>query len=427
MMKHVERIKLTSLVLLLCSSVATFSQLPQQEPKNVAIFLYQNVELLDFAGPGEVFSSAGFNTYTVSVDGKALVSQRFVTIQPQYSIDNAPVPDIVVFPGGNSAPSANDPNVITWIKNLYGNGTDFMSVCTGAFIIAKAGLLDNKRVTTHYGSSKGLAEKYSNTTVLEKTRWVDSGNVITTAGVSAGIDGALHFVSRVKGLDAAKNVARYMEYDKWNPENGVVDKRNEYLEVLLVSTENVERPSVLSKGYLLAGYDMPYMGEFKNRAAELSNQGEYAQAKKILDAGVKLYPEVGLLYTALGDVNRKLGKQAPMSESYFVDKVREGKIDEAMVQFEKDKKAFPRWKIFSEDALKSAAYYLLLTEKDVAGALKAFQLNTREYPQSADAFDSLGEAYLVAGRKEEGIACYQKAASMGYENAVKVLRDLVIQ
>ena len=200
------------------------------EPKNVAIFLYQGVELLDFAGPGEVFSAAGFNTYTMSVDGKSLTSQGFVRIQPEFSIETAPTPDIVVFPGGSAGPTSNDPNVMAWIKKLNAHGSYFMSVCTGAFILAKAGLLDNKRVTTHWGSTKSLGQTIPTSTVLERTRFVDNGTIITTAGVSAGIDGALHLVSRIKGLEAAKKTAHYMEYEKWDPQEGVVDKKNAYLQ-----------------------------------------------------------------------------------------------------------------------------------------------------------------------------------------------------
>src|SRR5688572_27255238 len=152
-MKHIFPIpSLTALMI--CLSVAVFSQEKPRDPKRVAIFLYEGVELLDFAGPGEVFSAAGFKTYTVSADGKPLKSQGFVSVQPEFSIDNAPVPDILVVPGGNSTPTTNNPRVIQWITDLTGNGCSFMSVCTGAFILAKAGLLDNKRITTHWGSTK---------------------------------------------------------------------------------------------------------------------------------------------------------------------------------------------------------------------------------------------------------------------------------
>jgi transcriptional regulator GlxA family with amidase domain len=185
-------------------------QTKRVEPKNVAIFLYQGVELLDFAGPGEVFSAAGFNTYTMSVDGKSLTSQGFVKIQPEFSIETAPAPDIVVFPGGSAGPTSSDPAVMAWIKKLNAHGSYFMSVCTGAFILGQVWTVGQQRVTTHWGSTKSLAKTLPTSTVLESTRFVDNGTIITTAGVSAGIDGALYLVSRIKGLDAAKkNSALY--------------------------------------------------------------------------------------------------------------------------------------------------------------------------------------------------------------------------
>jgi putative intracellular protease/amidase len=397
-------------------SVCSIAQPLPQDPKNVAIFLYQDVELLDFAGPGEVFSSAGFNTYTVSVDGQPLTSQRFLQISPAYSIDNAPTPDIIVFPGGNSGPTTNDPKVIEWVKKLSAEGTQFMSVCTGAFVLAKAGLLENKRVTTHWGSVNNLASKYPSTTVMENTRWVDNGAVITTAGVSAGIDGALHYVARLKGLDAARKTARYMEYDKWNPDNGVVDVENEYLVSLLAA-----KP--LSKNQV-QNTRAPYYGEFLNLGNSLIAKGDFESARKIIDAGIDIYPNADMLYLTLGVINRKLGKPAPISESELVAMVRNGQVDEAIAKFHKDKKAFPNWRIYTENEMKGAAYFLLLDKKDYARAIKIFELNTREFPNSADTFDSLGEAYLAAGKQKEGIENYKIAASMGYENAKKVLKEL---
>ena len=97
-----------------------------------------------------------------------------------------------------------------------------LSVCTGAFLLAEAGLLDGRKATTWHGRIERLRETAKETEVLENTRWVDSGAVVTTAGVSAGIDGALHVVSRLVGRDEAERTARYMEYDRWDPEAGVV-------------------------------------------------------------------------------------------------------------------------------------------------------------------------------------------------------------
>lgn len=198
---------------------------------NIAIFIYDGVEILDFGGPAEVFASAvkdtnyAFNVYTVAVDTSPIISQRFIKIVPQYTIYNCPEPDIIVLPGGSSGKSAGDNNVLNWLNNNDSNTEIIMSVCTGAIILSKAGLLDGKQVTTWYGRIKYLSDITPKATVLANTRFVDNGHIITTAGVSAGIDGALHVVAKLLGEKEAARIARYMEYDKWQPNQGlVVDK-----------------------------------------------------------------------------------------------------------------------------------------------------------------------------------------------------------
>jgi transcriptional regulator GlxA family with amidase domain len=417
-----KKILIPTLLLFFCGT--NYAQPLANEPKNVAIFLYDEVELLDFAGPGEVFSASGFNTYTVSADGLPLKSQRFVPIDPEFSIEDAPEPDIVVFPGGNATPSANNEKVINWIKRLQGKRTQFLSVCTGAFILAKAGLLENKRVTTHWGSTKSLGAQYPNTTVLENTRWVDNAAVITTAGVSAGIDGALHLVARIKGIEAAQGTARYMEYDKWDPKNGVVDMRNEYLRNIVDHGTNGTEKGHSTLNLLQSNLDAPYQGEFINTADELIVHNDYSSAARVIEEGVKLYPDSYALYKRLGIVNKKSGKSAPVEESELIKMLRDGKVDQAIATLERNKKAFPGWKIYSENEWKDAAYYLLLEKKDHEGAIKAFTVNTKEFPNSADTFDSLGEAYLISGNKRQGIENYKIAANMGYPNAKKVLQEI---
>ncbi|HXB07325.1 MAG TPA: hypothetical protein VNW04_09420, partial [Puia sp.] len=102
----------------------------------------------------------------------------------------------------------------------------FFSVCTGAFILGRAGILDSLSATTFHASIASLREALPKTRVLENVRFVDNGRVITTAGISAGIDGALHLVARLKGDAAAREVAEYMEYDKWIPNQGLVVDKN---------------------------------------------------------------------------------------------------------------------------------------------------------------------------------------------------------
>jgi transcriptional regulator GlxA family with amidase domain len=196
---------------------------PAFKTRNVAIVLYEGVELLDFAGPGEVFTHAGtatgepaFNVYTVASSTEPLVSQGFLTIKAQYSFANAPKPDIVVFPGGQVKGLLDDEAAMTWAKAAAQNAEIAMSVCNGAHILAEAKLLDNKRVTSHWAAIPGLRKKVPTATVLENIRYVDNGQIITTAGVSAGIDGALHVVERLLGTTSAKDAARMMEY-LWQP------------------------------------------------------------------------------------------------------------------------------------------------------------------------------------------------------------------
>lgn len=190
----------------------------------VAIFIYDHVELLDFTGPAEVFRvSDGFEVFTVSTDGKKVNVHGFVTVEPDYSIDTAPKADILVVPGGMTEPMAKNSKVLEWIQKHSAHGAHTMSVCTGANLLANAGLLDNRKATTWHGFEDELEQLVPSATVLRDVRFVDSGNILTTAGVSAGIDGALHLVSRFKGMDEAKEVVYYMEYEQWQPDSGVTE------------------------------------------------------------------------------------------------------------------------------------------------------------------------------------------------------------
>jgi putative intracellular protease/amidase/YHS domain-containing protein len=193
------------------------------KPRNVVILIYQGVELLDFAGPGEVFAVAqtiegqrAFNVYTVAASAEAITSQGFVKVTPQYTLENYPRPDIIVLPGGNTGNALRDEKLTAWIKAAARETEVTMSVCNGAYLLARAGLLNNKKATTHWTAIQGLKREAPMATVLENIRFVDNGQVLTTAGVSAGIDGALHVVERLLGRPAAQLTARHMEYD-WQP------------------------------------------------------------------------------------------------------------------------------------------------------------------------------------------------------------------
>lgn len=195
--------------------------------KQVGILLFDDVEVLDFAGPFEVLSiteyeQGGGNPFTVktiSETGGMVSARNGLKIQPDYGIANIPQLDILVIPGGpgHYAIETQNQNVIEWIARRSLNAEIVASVCTGAFLLAKAGLLDGKKATTHWRSLDRLENDYPNISVQRDVKYVDEGSVITSAGISAGIDMALHLVSRLAGNQAAVNTARRMEYDVHNP------------------------------------------------------------------------------------------------------------------------------------------------------------------------------------------------------------------
>jgi transcriptional regulator GlxA family with amidase domain len=203
-------------IILLSFSVILIANAQENKKLNVAVFVHQGVELLDFSGPFEVFVDAGYNVYTVAASMDVITSQQSLKIVPNYSFDDCPSPDIIILPGGATKIPLEDPRVIAWIKSQNTNDKYILSVCTGALLLAKSGLLDGKTATTHYCCLDNLAQ-YEKINVVKGKRFVDNGNIITTEGISAGIDGSLYLVGRMLGKTKAEEVAHYMMYD-WKPE-----------------------------------------------------------------------------------------------------------------------------------------------------------------------------------------------------------------
>jgi transcriptional regulator GlxA family with amidase domain len=197
----------------------------QRKSPTVALFLYDDVELLDFAGPMEVFMQAGFNVFTVG-PSKTILSMNKLKIEVDYVVgDNIPQAEIIALPGGDGALNyIKHEKVMAWIKKATQNSTHNFSVCSGAYLLAQTGILDGKKSTTFHGLLDDMEKQYPKVAVLRGVRYVDNGKEITTAGISAGIDGALHLVARINGEQAARNVAFNMEYDKWTPGEGLIVK-----------------------------------------------------------------------------------------------------------------------------------------------------------------------------------------------------------
>ncbi len=204
--------------------------------KRIAFYLQSGVEILDFAGPMEVFAYAGYEVFTVSKTKEPITSQGILKIIPDYDINDAPEAGILAFFGGNSSAASKNTAVINWVKSQQNIEYHF-SVCTGAFVLAEAGILDGKTATTFHNALDNLEQNYPKIKVLKDARYVDNGKVITTAGISAGIDGALHLVAKLNGLNAARRVAYYMEYDKWTPGEGIIlSEYNPYTHIVNTKT-----------------------------------------------------------------------------------------------------------------------------------------------------------------------------------------------
>jgi transcriptional regulator GlxA family with amidase domain len=188
----------------------------------VGIFLFDDVEVLDFAGPFEVFSvttlengNKPFKVVTVSEKGSIINARNGLKVQPDYRFENMPEFDILIIPGGLGAREREIHNekVITWIKNQMKSVHLMTSVCTGALLLAKADLLKGKKATTHWASLERLEKEFPEVNVQQGVKFVDEGNIVTSGGISAGINMSFHIVKQLLGADVAKDTAKRMEYD----------------------------------------------------------------------------------------------------------------------------------------------------------------------------------------------------------------------
>jgi transcriptional regulator GlxA family with amidase domain len=190
-------------------------------PRRVAVLMFDNVEVMDFAGPFEVFGVSGqrenknlFDVYTVARESKPVMARNNLSVNPDYSFRDCPKPDILVVPGGfGTRREKHNPSVLEFIKQHAEQAERVLSVCSGALLLAKAGLLDGLHATTHRGALAELRGDAPTAIVHDGARIVDNGKIVLSAGISAGIDAALYLVAELHGLDQAAETAAYMEYD----------------------------------------------------------------------------------------------------------------------------------------------------------------------------------------------------------------------
>jgi len=187
---------------------------------HVGIYLYDNAEVLDFSGPFEVFSTANrlvaepaFNVFLVGETGDQIIARGGFHVTPNYGFHNHPPIDVLIVVGGVHSQELLKPNVLKWITANAQRAKLIASVCTGVFLLAKAGVIQRESVTTHWEDIPDLRRDFPSLNVKENTPWVDEGRIVSSAGISAGIGMSLHLVSRLISQDVALLTARQMEFD----------------------------------------------------------------------------------------------------------------------------------------------------------------------------------------------------------------------
>lgn len=192
------------------------------KPLNVAFLVYPEVEALDLSGPLDVFVKANslaprsYNIYTVAVGTRTVSTQKgALTLTARYTLSNSPRPDIIIVPGASQSQAEKigaNPRVMSWLKRNAGAGQTVMSVCTGAFILGRAGLLDGKNSTSHWLTLDDFQRDFPKTRAFKGVTFIEDGNIVTTAGVSSGIDGAFFLVEKTSGKEVAERIAKALQY-----------------------------------------------------------------------------------------------------------------------------------------------------------------------------------------------------------------------
>ncbi len=188
--------------------------------RKTAILLFEDIEVLDFAGPYEVFSVADqihgyqyFDVFTVGIEAGPIKSINGLRVQADYSIEDAPVPDILIIPGGDGSHKViGQPRLMNWIEATHSQADMTLSVCTGARILAHLGILKGRPYCTHQSAYAELATLVPDGDPKPYERFVGTQNLYTAAGVAAGIDLSLHIVGKLHGEEVSVATGKYMEY-----------------------------------------------------------------------------------------------------------------------------------------------------------------------------------------------------------------------
>lgn len=189
--------------------------------RNVGILIFNDAEVLDFSGPFEVFNAANeiseeklFNVFTIAENEKTVTAKFGFKINPQFTFHNCPELNILLIPGGEGRKiQMNNPVITGWVKGVFDKLELLLTVCTGVFIAGKSGVLSVKSATTHHGSYDEFEKTFPEIELAKNIKYVDNGKIITSGGISAGINMSLYVVDKLIGSNHGKLTAAHMEYD----------------------------------------------------------------------------------------------------------------------------------------------------------------------------------------------------------------------
>lgn len=196
---------------------------------SIGILIFDEVEILDFSGPYEVFSTAArvharlanaamlFRCFLIAAEMRPIRTRGGMKVLPDCVLPPAGDLDVLIVPGGDVSVVLENLAVIDWLRSQHQDVSILASVCTGAFLLAKAGLLDGLAATTHWQDQEELQAAFPAVTVRSEVAWIDCGKILTSGGIAAGIDMSLHLVERLAGKQLAQTTAKQMEY-RWMPD-----------------------------------------------------------------------------------------------------------------------------------------------------------------------------------------------------------------
>lgn len=390
-------------VLFLATSYSLVAQLP--EPKNILFFLYDGVEILDFTGPMEVFAAAGYKVYTVA-DKDTITSRGILKVVPDYNFtkpSDYPKPDIVAVFGGAAHMQWEDETHQQFLKATTVNSAIDFSVCDGAFYFGGIGLLDGKTTTTYHWLVSELQKKFPKTTVLPGVRYVDNGDLVTTAGVSAGIDGAFYLVSKLKGESFAEFVAKRIEYDHWKPGFGKVIESDIALKIKQEGFISVVKN----------GQPLPlHRGEIANLGRWFLAEKRFAEAAAAFGFLIKNYKATHLDYSDLAAAMKGEGKAAPPTKAEFLRLVDEKGGKAAQTVFQETKKQYPNWQFLDPDALLFIGYYNYQNVGKLDEALDIFELNYAMFPEYHYSLAYQAEVFALKGDKSNAIRLMRQVQAL---------------